>query len=509
MGLVLLQPLLQVEVVELLAPQHAGQRLPVHAALILVERRRRDPLVEFVRLAQPLFEDRIEIAEGIARQSRSEAQAYRPAPPGGNVQPVMRRRLRPHAGGIHRTRVSRDDTGVKRVLDVGRCIGLAPKTLHVGLVFREQQLGAAVARQPLVAQFPVRGVNDARRRLAQSGLRIVHAPRPGIPEPQRRQQPQPRSLRAAVMHGDLDEHVLRTLLGVLHEYIKIPVVVEDPGIQQFVLHLLTRPPAVGVHQVAIGELPLRILVQVLHVGVRGSAVHVEVVLLHILAVVALAVGEPEQALFQDGIALVPQRHGKTKALLVVGDPSDSVFSPPVRPGAGVVMGEIVPGVSVLAVIFADRAPLPFAEVGSPLLPRDAGLTGFVQPLLLGNVDDCLGHGCPPSAAQALMSPGTGTTEIILDSRWGKSLACEGPSCGVSGPQTGHRGTPIRTHSPEKLNHCGLPRISLHESWRMSRSMTGGHGSGGTIRIAELGRANHLQAWRFSVRQIRPKTREAL
>ena len=52
MALVLAQPPLQVEVVELLAPQHAGQRLAMHAPLVLAERRRRDPLVELVGVAR-------------------------------------------------------------------------------------------------------------------------------------------------------------------------------------------------------------------------------------------------------------------------------------------------------------------------------------------------------------------------------------------------------------------------------------------------------------------------
>jgi hypothetical protein len=38
-GSVLAQPALEVEVVELLAPQHARQRLAVHAPLVLAQRR--------------------------------------------------------------------------------------------------------------------------------------------------------------------------------------------------------------------------------------------------------------------------------------------------------------------------------------------------------------------------------------------------------------------------------------------------------------------------------------
>ena len=64
MTLVLAQPLLQVEVVELLAPQHARQRLAVHPALILVQRVGRNPLVEFVGVGDAACAHLLETAKG-------------------------------------------------------------------------------------------------------------------------------------------------------------------------------------------------------------------------------------------------------------------------------------------------------------------------------------------------------------------------------------------------------------------------------------------------------------
>src|SRR4051812_120803 len=49
------------------------------------------------------------------------------------------------------------------------------------------------------------------------------------------------------------------------------------------------------------------------------------------------------------------------------------------------MGEIVPGIPVVAVVLADCAPLAFAQVGSPFLPGDVRLARVVQPLLLGDI----------------------------------------------------------------------------------------------------------------------------
>ena len=77
MTLVLAQPLLQVEVVVLLAPQHSRQRLAVHPALIFVQRLRRNPLVEFVGVGDPAFEYPLETAEGIFRRGGRQPQPDR------------------------------------------------------------------------------------------------------------------------------------------------------------------------------------------------------------------------------------------------------------------------------------------------------------------------------------------------------------------------------------------------------------------------------------------------
>ena len=158
------------------------------------------------------------------------------------------------------------------------------------------------------------------------------------------------------MHGDTDEDVFRAFLGVLDKHVKVAVLVEDAGIEQLVLELFARSPPVRLDQVAVGILPLRILVEVLHVGVRRRAVDVEVILLDILAMVALAVGEPKQALLQDRVALVPQRQRETQPLFVIGDSAEPVLAPAVGARAGLVMGEVIPGVAALRC--SPRAPCP-------------------------------------------------------------------------------------------------------------------------------------------------------
>ena len=72
-----------------------------------------------------------------------------------------------------------------------------------------------------------------------------------------------------------------------------------------------------------------------------------------------------------GSLLVPEGEGEAEALLVVGDPAEAVLAPAIGAGAGLVVAEVVPGVAVLAVVLAHRAPLPLAQVGPPLLPGDS------------------------------------------------------------------------------------------------------------------------------------------
>ncbi len=175
-------------------------------------------------------------------------------------------------------------------------------------------------------------------------------------------------------------------------------VVEDAGVEQLVLELLAGPPAVGLHQVGVRKGRLRVLVEVLHVRVRRRAVEVEVVLLHVLAVVPLAVGQPEEPLLEDRVLPVPQGQREAEALLVVGDAGQPVLAPAVGARPGLVVREEVPRIAVLAVVLADRAPLPLAQVGAPRLPADLLLTRVIESDVF-----CGLHGCLPVTAGRVTS----------------------------------------------------------------------------------------------------------
>ena len=142
MALVLLEPSIQIEVVVLLAPEHARQRLAVHAPFVLAQRRRRNPVVELVGVGDPAVEDLLETAKGIGGPGRRETEADGLASAGGHVERIVGRRLGPGLAGVDRLVAARDDVLVERILDVRRSIGLAPETAGIALVLGEEQLRA-------------------------------------------------------------------------------------------------------------------------------------------------------------------------------------------------------------------------------------------------------------------------------------------------------------------------------------------------------------------------------
>ncbi len=127
-------------------------------------------------------------------------------------------------------------------------------------------------------------------------------------------------VRSTVDCRDPHEDVFRTVFGIFHKDVEIPVVIEDAGVDQFILHVVLRTTAVRLHQIGVGIGRLRVFVEVLHVGVRRRAVEIEVILLHILSVVALAIGQPEESLLEDRVPTVPQCQREAQALFVIGNP---------------------------------------------------------------------------------------------------------------------------------------------------------------------------------------------
>ena len=79
--------------------------------------------------------------------------------------------------------------------------------------------------------------------------------------------------------------------------------------------------------------------------------------------------KPKSRSFRIGSLPVPERQRETQPLLEVGEAREPVLAPVVRARSRLVVGEVLPRVAVRAVVLADGAPLPLAEIRPPLPPR--------------------------------------------------------------------------------------------------------------------------------------------
>ena len=166
-----------------------------------------------------------------------------------------------------------------------------------------------------------RGTNRPLARDAISAPARRRSPGPRVAEPKVRQHVQRRGVGPAVVRRDPDRQVLRVGLGVLDEDIEVAIVLEYAGIEQLVLRVLSGAALVLLDELAVRKRRLRILVEQAHVGVGRRVVDVEIVFLHILAVIALVRVDAEQPLLQVRIAAVPERGCEAQELVAVADPA--------------------------------------------------------------------------------------------------------------------------------------------------------------------------------------------
>jgi hypothetical protein len=167
---------------------------------------------------------------------------------------------------------------------------------------------------------------------------------------------------------DPHQDIFRTGFSILHKDVEVSVFIENPGVKKFIFHLVARSLFIRLHEILIRIGGMGIFVEIFHVRVGRRAVKIEVVFFHVLTVIALTVGQPKEALFEDGILSIPEGQGEAKPLFFVRDTRQTILSPPVGPRAGVIVSEEVPGVTVLAVILTHSAPLPLGQIRPPLFP---------------------------------------------------------------------------------------------------------------------------------------------
>src|SRR5205807_56365 len=120
-----------------------------------------------------------------------------------------------------------------------------------------------------------------------------------------------------------------------------------------------------------------------HEAVRRRIVDVPIQLFSVLAVVALRPGHAEKALLQNRITPIPKREGKAEPLLEIGDSADPILAPAICARPRVLMWEIIPPVTIGAVIFAHGAPCSLAEIRSPKIPVLSQAIILCDAILLG------------------------------------------------------------------------------------------------------------------------------
>src|SRR5215467_9108879 len=64
--------------------------------------------------------------------------------------------------------------------------------------------------------------------------------------------------------------------------------------------------------------------------------------------------------------------------MTVTDPGNAVLIPAIRPGSGVIVRQVLPGIAVWTVVLANSAPRALAQVRTPSLPMRPSLPRFFQ-----------------------------------------------------------------------------------------------------------------------------------
>src|SRR5467141_2650660 len=134
------EPSPHVEVVELLAPQHAGEGLALDAPHVLVGNAFLQDSVEGIRLGKALRENALKVAEGgRARLARAQPHADGGAAASRNGAQVNSAYLSAFARGVYRFAAAVNYVVVEGVLKKSLHAGNTEQSCEVGLVIAEQQ----------------------------------------------------------------------------------------------------------------------------------------------------------------------------------------------------------------------------------------------------------------------------------------------------------------------------------------------------------------------------------
>ena len=156
---------------------------------------------------------------------------------GDGLERIVRRSFRP-TGICRREQIGpgRDYCLVKGVLERAGLVGRPEHPRVIGLVLGEQQGRGAAAMQvigPEPHMLRLDGVWRAGRPQQRPFRDGVLPPRPDIAERQLRQDVEDRRLRSAIDRGDQDQDVVGIGFGELDGHVKIAVVGEHAGVDEF------------------------------------------------------------------------------------------------------------------------------------------------------------------------------------------------------------------------------------------------------------------------------------
>src|SRR6516225_3009181 len=145
MGVVLVEPLVDVEIVKLLGPQHAGECLTVYALFVFGEILRSDAIVEFIGVDEPCPEHIVELREWIGNGLCTQSHADDFAASGGDIEDIMRGSFSPGLCRVDGISLSTNHVLMKCVLHVRCGIRLTPEASSIRLVLGEQELTSTFA----------------------------------------------------------------------------------------------------------------------------------------------------------------------------------------------------------------------------------------------------------------------------------------------------------------------------------------------------------------------------
>ena len=288
----------------LLVPDHAGEGLALNGALVA----RGHVLLQIgivgVRLAAPQAKTRVEPGERCCLIAAAQPQAHLHVAAGGDGALVPHAGLRADLARIDAIFLGVDDVFVKPILVVAGAAEI-PEPARVRFVLGEHHLRITLEIQPghvkLRRLDADRGIADGTQR----GLEDAGLPAPGIAQHQLRDQMQRGGLRTPVPGRDLHQDVAGFGLCIFDVHVEVTVVGEYPRVEQLIFRDGGAAARIFGHQIRIGVGALRIFVKHLQIRVGGCGVKIKVLFFDILAVIALGIGESEQALLENRIPAIP------------------------------------------------------------------------------------------------------------------------------------------------------------------------------------------------------------